>query len=106
MYRSILIRKGKWNDELDEAFKLLMSDDTSWMADDEKYLKVMEIATNPLKMIYYGDSFKGNLNVPKLNKMALFCLMKPVATGDLSVLYDRMNNPKDGLGKLDMVIFS
>lgn len=106
MYRSILIRKGKWNDELDEAFELLMSDDTSWMADDEKYLKVMEIAANPLKMIYYGDSFKGNLNVPKLNKMALFCLMKPVATGDLSALYDRMNNPKDGLGKLDMVIFS
>lgn len=51
MYRSILIRKGKWNDELDEAFKLLMS-----LADmcfgwhiDEKYLKVMEIATNPSK---------------------------------------------------------
>lgn len=106
MYRSILIRLGRWDDETKEAFKLIQSDDVSWMTDDAKYLEVMNILFNPLKMIYFGSSFKGNLEVPKLDKMAMFPLFKSIATGDLEALYNRMNHPAENQRAIDMVAFN
>ena len=103
MYRSILIRLGQWTDDMQVAFDIIESEDESWMADDTKYLYIMDIVLNPLKMIYFGDNFKGNLDMPILNKMAMFCLFKPVATGDLRHLYNRMVKPQDGQRKIDMV---
>ena len=106
MYRDILRKLGRWDEDLNEAFDLLESEDMSWMEDSAKYLKVMELALNPLKMIYYGDKFSNGLNIPKLDKMAMFCLFRSVATGANKALYERMNNPKDGQSKIDMVAFS
>lgn len=106
MYRSILIRLGRWDDETKEAFKLIQSDDVSWMTDDAKYLDVMNVLFNPLKMIYFGSSFKGNLEVPKLDKMAMFPLFKSIATGDLEALYNRMNHPAENQRAIDMVAFN
>ena len=106
MYRSMLIRLGRWDDKTKEAFKLIQSDDVSWMTDDAKYLEVMDILFNPLKMIYFGSSFKGNLEVPKLDKMAMFPLFKSIATGDLEALYNRMNHPAENQRAIDMVAFN
>ena len=103
MYRSILMRRGLWTDDMQVAFDIIEGEDESWMAEDTKYLYIMDIVMNPLKMIYFGDDFKGNINMPILNKMALFCLFKPVATGDLRHIYNRMTKPTDGRKAIDMV---
>ena len=47
MYRSILIREGKWKNEWDEAFNMMEGEDTSWMSDPEKYLKVADLMFGP-----------------------------------------------------------
>jgi len=108
MYRSIMTRLGEdyFTPTVEEAFKLLESDDLSWMDDADAYEKVSQLALHPLKMVYFGDSFESGLNVPKLDKMAMFLLPKFMATGDLRNLYERMNNPKVGQQKVDMAPFS
>ena len=108
MYRSIMTRLGEdyFTPKVEEAFKLLESDDLSWMDDADTYEKVSQLALHPLKMVYFGDSFESGLNVPKLDKMAMFLLPKFMATGDLRNLYERMNNPKIGQQKIDMAPFS
>jgi len=108
MYRSLMTRLGEdyFTPEMNEIFDILESDDFSWMNDPTKYAKVEDLAIHPLKMVYFGESFQNGLNIPKLNKMALFILPKFLATGDLKTLYDRMNNPAAGQQKVDMVAFS
>jgi hypothetical protein len=112
MYRSMLTRLGEdyFTKDMDEAFNLMESNDMSWMNDPEKYAKVADLALHPLKMVYFGESFYDGLNVPKLDKMAMFLLPKFMATGDLKVLYDKMNKKRsDGshdISSVDMAAFS
>lgn len=103
MYRSILIREGKWRPEWDEAFDMMEGEDTSWMSDPVKYMKVAELAFGPLKMIYVGNQPTKGVNSVKTHKMALFAVTRPMATGDMKVIYDLMNNPKPGAGHFDFI---
>ena len=112
MYRSIMTRIGDdyFTPEMDEMFKILESDDLSWFDDASKYDKLFNLTIQPLKMIYFGDSFQNGLNVPKINKMAMFILPKFMATGDLKNLYDKMSkvdtDGKRSVDALDMALFS
>ena len=53
----------------------------------------------------FGFNFdeRNSLAIPFFNKMAIFPLMKGLATGDNKVLYDRMNDTEK---PVDMVIFN
>jgi len=110
MYRNIVEMLGEWSPEMEDAFNLLESPDQSWMNDDVKYTSVMNLALKPLKMIYFGDRIDEirNLDIPKLDKMAMFPLFRALAGGDLSTLYDRMNIDEvaTGMRKIDMVAFN
>lgn len=103
MYRSILIREGKWKPEWDEVFDMMEGEDTSWMSDPAKYMRVAELAFGPLKMIYVGNQPTKGVNSLKTHKMALFAVTRPMATGDMKVIYDMMNNPKDGKDPIDFI---
>lgn len=112
LYRSLMTRLGLdyFTPEMNEAFEILESDDLSWINDPEKYAKVIDLALQPLKMVYVGDSFQDGLNIPKINKMAIFMLPKFLATGDLANLHAKMNKKaSDGSrdkSSIDMAAFS
>ena len=104
MWRNMQEMLGDWNPDMQEAFDLLESEDQSWINNDEQYNKVAKLAMAPMKMIYFGskvDSERG-LDIPKLDKMAMFPLFKFMANGDLSHLYDTMNSKTK---PIDMVAF-
>lgn len=104
MWRNMQEMLGDWNPDMQEAFDLLESEDQSWVNNDEQYNKVAKLAMAPMKMIYFGskvDSERG-LDIPKLDKMAMFPLFKFMANGDLSHLYDTMNSKTK---PIDMVAF-
>lgn len=103
MYRSILIREGKWKPEWDEVFDMMEGEDTSWMSDPAKYMRVAELTFGPLKMIYVGNQPTKGVNSLKTHKMALFAVTRHMATGDMKVIYDMMNNPKDGKDPIDFI---
>jgi hypothetical protein len=94
MYRDIKEMLGEWDPSwMDEAFNLLEADDQSWMSDPEKYEKVSKLALQPLKMIYVGDRIEKQtkIDVPIIDKMALFPVFKFMAHGELGKLYSAMN---------------
>ena len=108
MYRSILMREGKWRPEFDEAYEMMESDDNSWMSDPVKYSKVAQLMFGPLKMIYVGDQARPDLGVVgiKTHKMAIFCVTKHMATGDMKKIYDLMNNPQGSDPYIDFISVS
>ncbi len=113
MLKSIMSRSGinVYSDRMKRAFEIMESEDMSWMSKAPRRVieDVYNLMYHPRKMIYFGDysrefSDGSTLNIPKLNKMALFVLPRFMATGDLSTLYDKMSTP--GSGKVDMAVFS
>ena len=56
-------------------------------------------------MIYVGDQVNQEFGTVglKTHKMAIFCVSRPMATGDMKVIYDMMNNPKGADPYIDFV---
>ena len=122
MYRSIRIRMGEWSIEPDEtgysdeiAYQTIMKDG-SWMNDPDKQRLVEKFQIKPLKMSYFvneprtisvtknGEDVKDNvINVPIINKMAIFAFFPFACTSSTGrMIYERMNM-KDN--ELDMIGF-
>ena len=103
-YKRIAQALGQWNDEIEEAYNILETND-DWLSDPDLYQKAIKFIHQPLKMVYFGDHFDNDLqmNVNTFDKMALFPLFKSFAKADNKKLYDRMNNKEKGV--IDMVAF-
>jgi len=108
MHKKIAMMLGEWNEDMQKAFDILESDDISWLSDSTRYNDALRMVMKPLKMIYYGDKYdvENKLNIPILDKMAMFTLFKSIATGDLRRLYDRMNTTEPTMSKIDMIPFN
>lgn len=104
MWRKVMRALGKWNDEIEEAYNIMESND-AWMDNPSLYKKATKLILNVQKMVYMGDTFdsKLGLDIPVFNKMAIFPLFKTIAKADNRHLYDRMNNEE--LGEIDMLVF-
>lgn len=104
MLRHIVESYGEWSDAMAEAFDILESTD-DWRTNPDLYFKAMKASLKALKYMSFGFNFddKNSLAIPFFNKMAIFPLMRGLATGDNKVLYDRMNNPDS---PVDMVLFN
>ena len=99
MYKAILATHGQLSPEVEEAIDYVEqhADD---LGDVRKYLNTLSAVMSPKKMVYFGNEIlqpvPGEfINMPIFNKMAIFPLFKVLATGDLRVLYDRMNDSKN-----------
>lgn len=108
MYMDIARMLGEWSDEMEEAFKIMESDE-DWLNDPKLYKKAMKALIKPLKTTYFCSKYDGNIehSIPVFNKMAMFPLFKVLATGDLREVYDRMNaiGKYEGMQKIDQVAF-
>ena len=98
-YRKIRKGLGKWNDDCEEAYNILLSDD-DWMNDVEKCKIVSKLELYPLKLTYFNNQFElvdtsdpnSAVNRTILNKQACFPLFKHTAQSDTGrKLYNRMN---------------
>lgn len=102
MYKAILASQGLLDPKVEEAIDYVEqhADD---LGDIRKYVNTLSAVLSPKKMVYFGNEILQPIpgefiNMPIFNKMAIFPLFKVLATGDLRVLYDRMNdvnNPID-----------
>lgn len=104
MWRRVMRALGKWNDEIEEAYNIMESND-AWMDNPSLYKKATALILNVQKMVYMGDTYESKLglDIPVFNKMAIFPLFKTIAKADNRHLYDRMNN--EDLGVIDMLVF-
>lgn len=104
MWRKVMRSLGKWNDEIEEAYNIMESND-AWMDNPSLYKKATALILNVQKMVYMGDTYESKLglDIPVFNKMAIFPLFKTIAKADNRHLYDRMNN--EALGVIDMLVF-
>lgn len=99
-YRKIRKGLGKWNDDCEEAYQILMSD-VDWMSDVNLCKKVAKLELYPLKLTYFNNSFElldpddptnSAINRSVLNKQACFPLFKHTAQSNTGKrLYERMN---------------
>lgn len=115
MYRSISIRIGEWDNDKEEAYKLLISD-KEFTAEEE--VKLHNIVMTPLKTVYYGlDSVNGIL-IPTYDKMSMAPLFRrslkqlrhttedgTIIKSHIERLLDRMEGVGEYVGqtKIDMV---
>lgn len=108
MYEQIVRRLGEWSPEVEEAFKILESDN-DWLSDRKLYAKSLKTLIKALKTTYFGYTYNADLgyNVPVFNKMAMFPMFKALATGDNREIYDRMNaiGKYKGLQPIDQIAF-
>lgn len=108
MYEQIVRRLGEWSPEVEEAFKILESDE-DWLSNKELYAKSLKTLIKALKTTYFGYTYNADLgyNVPVFNKMAMFPMFKALATGDNREIYDRMNavGKYAGLQPIDQIAF-
>ena len=107
MFKKLKMMDDSWNQELEDAFQILESDD-EWWTSPSKTLKVAPLVFQPLKYVSYNTIYEtmpdGSLFEKIVaDKMALFTVWKRTATGDMSKLYDRMHNSTD---PIDMVKFN
>lgn len=99
MFRNLKQMDGEWNQQLEDAYQILISDQSWWLKADLTK-KVMPLVMQPLKYVSYNtlyDSMNDDslLEVPVADKMAMFTIWPGVATGDLRAIYDRMMDKKD-----------
>lgn len=108
MYEQIVRRLGEWSPEVEEAFKILESDE-DWLSNKDLYSKSLKTLIKALKTTYFGYTYNTDLgyNVPIFNKMAMFPMFKALATGDNREIYDRMNavGKYKGLQPIDQIAF-
>lgn len=108
MYEQIVRRLGEWSPEVEEAFRILESDE-DWLSNKELYAKSLKTLIKALKTTYFGYTYNADLgyNVPVFNKMAMFPMFKALATGDNREIYDRMNaiGKYAGLQPIDQIAF-
>lgn len=104
MYADMMRSAGEWSNEIAEAYRILEETD-DWRTNPDMYFKAMKASLKAMKYMSFGMNFNepNNLAIPFFNKMAIFPLVRGLATGDNKVLYDRMNNPES---PIDMVLFS
>ena len=104
MYADMMRSAGEWSNEIAEAYRILEETD-DWRTNPDMYFKAMKASLKAMKYMSFGMNFNesNNIAIPFFNKMAIFPLVRGLATGDNKILYDRMNNPES---PIDMVLFS
>jgi hypothetical protein len=104
-YRELNIRLGEWNDEKQQAFNLLQSDEELTI---EQEVKARNIVMQPLKFVYFGYDFTDGSAVPDYDKMSMAVLFRKFTKGtQLDELLDRMEakGKYSNLDKIDQVKF-
>lgn len=107
MFKKLMIMDQGWNQQMEDAYNILQSDE-EWWTSPSKTNTVSSLIMQPLKYVSYNtvyDAMPDGTTLEKIvaDKMALFTVWKRTATGDMSSLYNRMNDPNR---PIDMVKFN
>lgn len=98
MFRKLAIMNGEWNEEKEEAYNLMESDEPLSLEDE---LYAYSVIMQPLKYIHFGYDFINGLQIPIYDKMSLATVFKRIAVGrDLQKVREFMDT-----NDVDMVKF-
>ena len=104
MFRKLAIMNGEWNQEKEEAYNLMESDEPLTL---EQELQAYTVVMQPLKYIHFGYDFLNGLQIPIYDKMSLSTVFKRVAKGrDLQKVYDFMAENDVDMVKFDTAVKS
>lgn len=104
MFRKLAIMNGEWNQEKEEAYNLMESDEPLTL---EQELQAYTVVMQPLKYIHFGYDFLNGLQIPIYDKMSLSTVFKRVAKGrDLQKVYDFMADNDVDMVKFDTAVKS
>lgn len=104
MFRKLAIMNGEWNQEKEEAYELMESDEPLTL---EQELQAYTVVMQPLKYIHFGYDFLNGLQIPIYDKMSLSTVFKRVAKGrDLQKVYDFMAENDVDMVKFDTAVKS
>ena len=96
-YKQLARRFFGWTPEIAEAFDYLNSLEAITDENVEQYQKSLGTLIKPLKCMYFGVNRNAALRreIPIFDKMAMFPVFPLLATGDMKMVLDKMNDPKN-----------
>ncbi len=96
-YKQLARRFFGWKPEIAEAFDYLNSLEAITDENVEQYQKSLGTLIKPLKCMYFGVNRNAALRreIPIFDKMAMFPVFPLLATGDMKMVLDKMNDPKN-----------
>ncbi|MFA5396632.1 MAG: hypothetical protein WC346_11555 [Methanogenium sp.] len=102
-HRELLIRMGEWTDLMEDAFNLLLQEDSNLSLEDD--IKLRKILMQPLKYVYYGSINEDDVRFPVYDKMSFATLFPRQVKGTkLEPLYKWMVSNKIANAKFDSAV--
>lgn len=101
MAENLLKQRGAFTESVKEAFDILRGKNNSYLSDAKAYEIVYNALISTQKYSAFGYRMQNGTPVHFYNKFALFPVFKGISYGFLKHLYDKMNDPKNGV---DMVM--
>lgn len=103
MAENLLKQRGAFTENVKEAFDILRGKNNSYLSDAKAYEIVHNALISTQKYSAFGYRMQNGTPVHFYNKFALFPIFKGISYGFLKHLYDKMNDPKNGV---DMCMMS
>lgn len=97
MAENLLKQRGAFTESVKEAFDILRGKNNSYLSDAKAYEIVHNALISTQKYSAFGYRMQNGTPVHFYNKFALFPIFKGISYGFLKHLYDKMNDPKNGV---------
>lgn len=97
MAENLLKQRGAFTENVKEAFDILRGKNNSYLSDAKAYEIVHNALISTQKYSAFGYRMQNGTPVHFYNKFALFPIFKGISYGFLKHLYDKMNDPKNGV---------
>ena len=97
MAENLLKQRGAFTENVKEAFDILRGKNNSYLSDAKAYEIVHNALISTQKYSAFGYRMQNGTPVHFYNKFALFPIFKGISYGFLKHLYDKMNDPENGV---------
>ncbi len=97
MAENLLKQRGAFTENVKEAFDILRGKNNSYLSDAKAYEIVHNALISTQKYSAFGYRMQNGTPVHFYNKFALFSIFKGISYGFLKHLYDKMNDPENGV---------
>lgn len=97
MAENLLRMRGAWNKDVEQAFKYLRGNGNKYLNNAKQYRVIVDALIGTQKYSAFGYRMQNGVPVHYYNKYALFPIFKGIAYGFTAKLYEKMNDPKNGV---------
>lgn len=102
MAENLLKMRGAYTENVKKAFEILRGDSKEYMSNSKAYAIIHSALISTQKYSAFGYRMQNGIPVHYYHKYALFPVFKNISYGFMKYVYDKMNDPENGV---DMLLF-